>query len=218
MRAPGRGAAPGGGAPAAAPSRPPGRGGPPGRGPMPGRPPMGGRPPGVGAVRVGCMGRRSPARIGGREPGAPGAPGAPAGPDDCPGRGRWKIGCPRTGRPVRFPYGRRLRRTRRWWRRSGVNRTRTSLRHNHAAGWRRGRLAGVAVDGQSRLAAACGRQVWQAQAGTVQLRSRSSGGRSVALSRLAGELLYRLGRTREQLPARRISGGAAATGALDRGR
>ena len=82
---------------------------------MPGRPPaMGGRPPGVGALRVGCIGRRSPGRNGGREPGAigapdaPGAPGAPdalAGPDDCPGRGRWKIGCPRTGNPVRLPMG-----------------------------------------------------------------------------------------------------------------
>jgi hypothetical protein len=108
---------PGGGAPAAAPSRPPApvRGGPPGRVPMPGRPPaMGGRPPGVGALRVGCIGRRSPGRNGGRAPGAIGAPvapsalklpGAPAGPADCPGRGRWNMGCPRTGRPVRFPIG-----------------------------------------------------------------------------------------------------------------
>ncbi len=75
---------------------------------MPGRPaPMGGRPPGVGALRVGCMGRRSPGRNGGREPGAPGAkpgaePGAPVG-VACPGRGRWKMGCPRTGKPVRLP-------------------------------------------------------------------------------------------------------------------
>jgi hypothetical protein len=70
---------------------------------------MGGRPPGVGALRVGCIGRRSPARNGGRAPGAigapdaPGAPGALAGPADWPGRGRWKIGCPRTGSPVRLP-------------------------------------------------------------------------------------------------------------------
>ena len=39
-------------------------------------------------ARVGCMGRRSPGRRGGRGP-----LGAPA------GRGRWKIGCPGTGRP-----------------------------------------------------------------------------------------------------------------------
>ena len=38
-------------------------------------------------ARVGCMGRRSPGRSGGR------APGAPA------GRGRWKMGWPGTGRP-----------------------------------------------------------------------------------------------------------------------
>ncbi|HTT24036.1 MAG TPA: hypothetical protein VMG82_34240 [Candidatus Sulfotelmatobacter sp.] len=44
----------------------------------------------MGADLVGCMGRRSPGRSGGR-----GAP-TPAGP--C-GRGRWKIGCPGTGRP-----------------------------------------------------------------------------------------------------------------------
>jgi len=44
----------------------------------------------MGAERVGCIGRRSPGRSGGR-----GAP-APCGP--C-GRGRWKIGCPGTGRP-----------------------------------------------------------------------------------------------------------------------
>jgi hypothetical protein len=112
VRAPGRGVGPVGAVPGAAPSRPPGRGGPPGRVPIPGRPPaIGGRPPGVGALRVGCIGRRSPGRKGGRAPGAMGAPGAlkvpgaPAGPDDCPGRGRWNMGCPRTGRPVRFPIG-----------------------------------------------------------------------------------------------------------------
>jgi hypothetical protein len=44
----------------------------------------------VGAERVGCMGRRSPGRSGGR--GAP-TPGAPC------GRGRWKIGWPGTGLP-----------------------------------------------------------------------------------------------------------------------
>ncbi len=41
----------------------------------------------VGDWRVGCIGRRSPGRNGGRAPGAP------------PGRGRWKMGCPGTGRP-----------------------------------------------------------------------------------------------------------------------
>ena len=40
----------------------------------------------VGDWRVGCMGRRSPGRSGGRTAGAP-------------GRGRWKIGCPGIGRP-----------------------------------------------------------------------------------------------------------------------
>ena len=45
-----------------------------------------GRDP-AGATRVGCIGRRSPGRSGGRDPGAA-------------GRGvRWKIGCPGTGRP-----------------------------------------------------------------------------------------------------------------------
>jgi hypothetical protein len=39
---------------------------------------------------VGCIGRRSPGRSGGRGPPTPGAP--------C-GRGRWKIGCPGTGLP-----------------------------------------------------------------------------------------------------------------------
>ena len=43
----------------------------------------------VGDCRVGCIGRRSPGRNGGRVPGAA----AP------PGRGRWKIGWPGTGRP-----------------------------------------------------------------------------------------------------------------------
>jgi hypothetical protein len=43
----------------------------------------------AGAWRVGCIGRRSPGRRGGRDAPAPG----PA------GRGRWKIGCPGTGRP-----------------------------------------------------------------------------------------------------------------------
>jgi hypothetical protein len=38
---------------------------------------------------VGCIGRRSPGRSGGRGPPTPGA---------C-GRGRWKMGCPGTGRP-----------------------------------------------------------------------------------------------------------------------
>jgi hypothetical protein len=43
----------------------------------------------VGDCRVGCIGRRSPGRRGGRLPiGAPGR-----------GRGRWKMGCPGTGRP-----------------------------------------------------------------------------------------------------------------------
>jgi len=60
-----------------------------------------GRAP-VGDCRVGCIGRRSPGRNGGRVPGAPGALDAP------PGRGRWKIGCPGTGRPGigRFAIGR----------------------------------------------------------------------------------------------------------------
>ena len=40
----------------------------------------------VGEERVGCIGRRSPGRSGGRAPGAP-------------GRGLWKIGWPGTGRP-----------------------------------------------------------------------------------------------------------------------
>ncbi len=54
--------------------------------PAPGPTPSGRAP--AGATLVGCMGRRSPGRSGGR-----GAPGAA-------GRGvRWKIGCPGTGRP-----------------------------------------------------------------------------------------------------------------------
>ena len=58
-------------------------------------PPPIGRAP-VGAERVGCIGRRSPGRIGGRLPiGPPGPP--------CCGRGRWKIGWPGIGRP---PCGR----------------------------------------------------------------------------------------------------------------
>jgi hypothetical protein len=51
--------------------------------------------------RVGCGPRRSPGRIGGRP--VPGPPG-PLGPTPCPGyggRGRWKIGLPRSGSPVR---------------------------------------------------------------------------------------------------------------------
>src|SRR5438105_9909612 len=65
-------------------------------GPIPGRAPAGRVP--VGDVRVGCMGRRSPGRNGGRAPGAPAAA----------GRGRWKIGWPGTGRPgaARFARGR----------------------------------------------------------------------------------------------------------------
>src|ERR1700750_2010153 len=63
-------------------ARPPGRpvgGG--GAAPIP--PPIGRAP--VGAERVGCIGRRSPGRNGGRLPiGPPGPP--------CCGRGRWKIG------------------------------------------------------------------------------------------------------------------------------
>ena len=65
---------------------------------------MGARPPGTGAERVGCMGRRSPGRNGGRAPGAPAAPGAPGAPAGWPGRGRWKMGWPRTG-PGRVPAG-----------------------------------------------------------------------------------------------------------------
>src|SRR5579863_947737 len=71
------------------------RDGPPGR--LPGRVDPGGGNPGptpsgrvpVGDCRVGCIGRRSPGRNGGRVPGAAALP----------GRGRWKIGCPGTGRP-----------------------------------------------------------------------------------------------------------------------
>ena len=46
-----------------------------------------------------CIGRRSPGRSGGRGP--PPIPGGPC------GRGRWKIGCPGTGRPGagRIPVG-----------------------------------------------------------------------------------------------------------------
>ena len=118
---------------------------------MPGRPPaMGGRPPGVGAVRVGCMGRRSPGRNGTRTGslGASRTHQARTGPDDCPGRGRWKIGCPRTG-PVRLPIGRRRRwGARRRRRRRRVHRTRSRLRHNHAA---RRRLAGQRRPSRRRL-------------------------------------------------------------------
>ncbi len=51
-------------------------------------------PPPIGR-EVGCIGRRSPGRSGGRDPGPPGPW----------GRGRWKIGCPRTGAPVRGAGG-----------------------------------------------------------------------------------------------------------------
>ena len=62
----------------------PGLGVGPPDGTAPGPTPSGREP--VGDCRVGCMGRRSPGRSGGRLVGAP-------------GRGRWKIGCPGTGRP-----------------------------------------------------------------------------------------------------------------------
>ena len=62
-----------------------------------GRGPPIGRAPGA-PVRVGCIGRRCPGTNGGREPGAL----EPPMPPDC-GRGRWNMGCPRTGRP---PLGR----------------------------------------------------------------------------------------------------------------
>ncbi len=65
-----------------APGRLPGRVGPGGgsAGPTPrGRVPL-------GDCRVGCIGRRSPGRNGGRLCGVV-------------GRGRWKMGCPGTGRP-----------------------------------------------------------------------------------------------------------------------
>jgi len=63
--------------------------------------PNGGRIPGA-PERVGCGPRRSPGRIGGRL-----VPGA-ACPAPCPGnggRGRWKIGLPRSGSPVRGAVG-----------------------------------------------------------------------------------------------------------------
>ncbi len=162
MRAPGRGAAPGGGAPAAAPSRPPGRGGPPGRGPIPGRPPMGGRPPGVGAVRVGCMGRRSPARIGGREPGAPVRQVHRQDPtivrDEDAGRSAARV----PADPCDSPWKAVVAHV------AVVAAARCKPDADPSAAQSCGGLAARAVgqasvDGQSQPVAACGRQVWQAR-------------------------------------------------------
>ena len=78
----------------------------------------------VGDCRVGCMGRRSPGRRGGRLVGAP-------------GRGRWKIGCPGTGRPgagrMVAPARRSGSACRRGWPQGRlIYRTRPGLRNDHS--------------------------------------------------------------------------------------
>jgi len=82
-----------------------------------------------------------------------------------------------------IPHGRRLRRTWRWWWRRCVNRTRTRLRHNHAANWRRGRLARRLRTGRPRLwwlvAGRLGGRGSQRRGGLC-LRSGSDRGRCIA--------------------------------------
>ena len=98
-----------------------------------------GRAPGA-PERVGCGPRRSPGRTGGRV--------APGG-TELPGRGRWKIGFPRSGiASARGSAGRRAC-SRDW--RSQIHRARSSLRDDQAT---RRRSAGSRLTGTRRCARA----------------------------------------------------------------